>query len=134
MNLQLISNSKKRSLVVRSVIIVAYILLAIIMFVSGRSHTVLIDNHAAEDGSYKAIKGMTVSVNNSKPSEFMKGDRDKFVIKGQTLKVKVQSFDGKIDTVYTFKIPLKTDSVLISIPKLAAGMDESQAMEEFQLN
>ena len=134
MNFQLISDSKKRSLVMRSVIIVVYILLAVIMFVTGRSHTVLIDNHGAEDGSYKAIKSMTVTVNNNKPSEFMKGDRDKFVIKGQKLKVKVQSFDGKIDTVYTFKIPLKTDSVLISIPKLAAGMNETQAMEEFQMN
>ena len=123
---------KKRSFIIKSVVIVVYVLLAICMFVTGRSHTVLIDNKAAEDGSYKAIKSMTVTVNHNAPSEFMKGDRDKFTVKGQTVKLKVQSFDGMIDEVYTLKIPMKQDTVLISVPKLTAGIEG--AMEPFSLN
>ncbi len=125
-------NKAKLSIIVRSFVVVVYLLLAVCMFVTGRSHTVLIDNHAAEDGSYKAIKNMTVTVNHNPPSEFMKGDRDKFTVKGQKLVVKVQSFDGSIDEVYTLKIPLGEDSVIVSVPRLAAGLDG--AMEHFDLN
>ena len=122
----------KIRLIVRSVVAAVYLLLTVCMFITGRSHTVLIDNHAAEDGSYKAIKSMTVTVNHNPPSEFMKGDRDKFTVKGQKLSIRVQSFDGSIDEVYTMKIPLKEDSVLVSVPKLAAGLDG--AMEHFDMN
>ncbi len=125
-------SASRLSLLVRSIVAVVYVLLAVCMFVTGRSHTVLIDNHAAEDGSYKAIKSMTVTVNRNPPSEFMKGDRDKFTVKGQKLVIKVESFDGSADGVYTLKIPLAEDSVIVSVPRLAAGMDG--AMEHFDLN
>ncbi|MCR5290614.1 MAG: hypothetical protein K6E51_11530 [Treponema sp.] len=124
--------TNKRGVIVRSVLIVVYVLLAIVMFTTGRSHTVLIDNKKAEDGSYNAINGMTVKLNNQKPSEFMKGDRDKFTVKGQTLKIHVESFDGMIEKTWTVKIPMKQDAVLISIPKLANDIDG--AMEPFDLN
>ena len=108
---------KKIRIIVRSAVAVVYLLLAVCMFITGRSHTVLIDNHA---------------VNHNPPSEFMKGDRDKFTVKGQKLVIKVQSFDGSIDEVYTLKIPLAEDSVIVSVPRLAAGLDG--AMEHFDLN
>ena len=125
-------DKKRIRIIVRSAVAVVYVLLAVCMFVTGRSHTVLIDNHAAEDGSYKAIKSMTVTVNQNPPSEFMKGGRDKFTVKGQKLVIKVQSFDGSIDEVYTLRIPLAEDSVIVSVPRLAAGLDG--AMEHFDLN
>ena len=106
--------------------------LAVCMFITGRSHTLLIDNNGAEDGSYKAIKSMSVTINHLEPSEFMKGDRDKFTIKGQTVKIHVESFDGMLDETYTLKVPMKEDSVLISIPKLAAGIED--AMIPFDLD
>ena len=124
--------TKKRTIIVRSVIGVIYVLLLVLMFVTGRSHTVLIDNRAAEDGSFDAIKAMTVTVGHNAPSDFMKGDRDKFTVKGQKLKIKVESFDGKIDETYTLHIPLKEDTVIVSIPRLAKGIDG--AMEKFELN
>lgn len=122
----------KRPLIVKISLAVVYVTLAVLMFITGRSHTVLIDNRGAEDGSYSAIKSMTVTVNNNAPSEFMKGDRDKFTIKGQTLKIKVESFDGKINDEYKLSLPLKQDSVLVSIPKLVAGHED--AMVPFELN
>ena len=120
------------SFIIRAAVVAVYLLLAVCMFMTGRQHTVLVDNRAAEDGSYKAIKGMTVTVNGGSPSEFMKGDRDKYTVKGQKLVIKVQSFDGSLDAVYMLKIPLTEDSVLVSVPRLAAGMDG--AMEHFDLN
>ena len=125
-------HTKKRAIIVRSIIGVVYVALAVCMFITGRSHTVLVDNRGAEDGSYSAIKSMTVTVNHNKPSEFMKGDRDKFTVKGQTLKLKVESFDGRINETYTMHIPLKEDNVIVSVPKLVAGMDN--ALEHFEMN
>lgn len=125
------ATSKKKTIIVRSILVAVYILLAVIMFVTGRTHTVLIDNKNAEDGSYKAINGMVVTINNLKPSEFMKGDRDKFTVKGQTVKIKVESFDGKVDDTYSLKIPLVQDAVLISVPKLVNNIESP--MENFSL-
>lgn len=119
--------SRRRTYTIRAVVAVVYVVLAVLMFVTGRSHTVLIDNRAAEDGSYKAINGMALSVNHGKSADYMKGDRDLVTVKGQTVRLKVQSFDGKIDDVYTLKIPLKEDSVIISVPKLAYGIDGAMA-------
>ena len=113
----------KKIIIVRSVLVVVYVLLAVVMFVTGRSHTVLIDNKAAEDGSFKAINGMEVTINKLPSSEFMKGDRDKFVVKGQNVKIKVVSFDGQIEDTYKIKIPLAQDAVLISVPKLVNGLE-----------
>ena len=121
----------KKIIIVRSVIVVVYILLAVVMFVTGRGHTVLIDNKAAEDGSFKAINGMEVTVNKLPSSEFMKGDRDKFAVKGQTVKIKVVSFDGQVEETYKIKIPLGQDAVLVSIPKLVNGLEG--AVEPFQI-
>lgn len=115
--------SNKKTLIARTAIVIVYILLAVLMFVSGRSHTVLIDNKNAPDGTYKAINGMEITINNLPTSEFMRGDRDKFAVKGQSVKIHVASFDGQIDSVYTVKIPLAEDAVLISIPKLVNGIE-----------
>ena len=121
----------KKIIIVRSVLVVVYVLLAVVMFVTGRSHTVLIDNKAAEDGSFKAINGMEVTINRLPSSEFMKGDRDKFVVKGQNVKIKVVSFDGQIEDTYKIKIPLAQDAVLISVPKLVNGLEG--AVEPFKI-
>ena len=123
--------SRKKTLIIRAALIAGYVLLGIVMFVTGRSHTVLIDNKNAEDASYKAINGMEVSINRLPPSEFMKGDRDKFIIKGQRLKIRVASFDGQVDEVFNLKIPLTQDAVLVSVPKLVNKI--SGAVEPFSV-
>lgn len=123
--------SKKKTLIVRSAIVVVYIFVTITMFVTGRSHTVLIDNKTTEDGSFKAINGMEITINNLPTSEFLKGDRDKFSVKGQHAKIHVESFDGQIDGDFIVKIPLKQDAVLVSIPKLVNKAEG--AVEPFSL-
>ncbi|MBQ9239275.1 MAG: hypothetical protein IJ191_08205 [Treponema sp.] len=72
----------KNRIVIYGVFVAIYIVLTSIMFMTGRTHTVLIDNHAADDGSYRAINGMTVTLDRQTASEFFRGDRDKFSIKG----------------------------------------------------
>ena len=121
----------KPKIIIRTGIIAAYIMLAIIMFTTGRTHTVLIDNHAADDGSYRAINGMTVTLNRHASSEFFRGDRDTFSVKGQRIRIRVQSFDGSINYNGIIKIPILQDAVLISIPRLVAHVEN--AVEPFEL-
>ncbi|MBP3709725.1 MAG: hypothetical protein J6I73_04905 [Treponema sp.] len=120
-----------KNYIIRVGIIAVYVALAFVMFITGRTHTVLIDNHAAENGLYRAINGMTVTLNRLAPSEFFRDDRDMFTIKGQRIKIHVQSFDGSVNYNGTVRIPLSKDAVLISIPRLINGAEN--ALEPFEL-
>ena len=120
----------KRHIIVKIALIVVYLVLFVTMFCTGRSHTALIDNKGAEDGSYEAVASMKVSVDGSKPLEFFKNDRDLFPVKGQTATIKIEFKDGTPAKTFKVKIPFKSDAVLISIPKLIAGLD---AVEHFEL-
>jgi len=115
------SSLKTRRLVVRGGLLVVYALLIAVSFVLGRGHTVLLDNKDSEDGSVKAIESFTVSVNGQEPMEFMSGDRDMTKVRSQwhTLVVDV---NGQ-KTEKKFKVPIGEDMVLLSIPKLLAGVE-----------
>ena len=122
----------KQPVIARSIIVVLYVALTAVMFVTGRTHTVLIDNHGAEDGSYAAIREMEISVNGQKPVEFFRNDRDMFSVQGQTLRISVDRLDGSAAETYRLSIPLAQDMVLVSIPKLTEGIEP--ALEPFNGN
>lgn len=123
---------KQKTLIGRSLLVVVYLGLLVFVFLTGRTHTFLVDNKNAEDGSFKAFRGMEVTVGKQNPVEFMKGDRDKFTVKGQTVSLHVEFFDGSDPVDAKIKIPLKEDTVLLSIPKLVAGIEP--ALEPFDSN
>ena len=85
--------SKKGQRLVKIGLVIFYLLLMALMFLLGRSHTVLIDNKSDPNGAYKAIDGCTISFNGEKPIEMFKGDRDKIMLRGQTHRVKVIFFN-----------------------------------------
>jgi len=120
-----------RTLALRAGLIVLYIALLAVFFVNGRTHTVLIDNKADPEGAWQAIRGMTVEVNGGEPVEYMKGDRDKVSVKGQKMKVRVEFFDGRDPAEYALKVPFMEDTLLLSIPKLTAGLEKP--LEPFNL-
>lgn len=122
---------KNRAIIARTAIIVLYLALGVFVFVTGRTHTVLVDNKNAPDGSYKAYKGMEVTVGKNPKSEFMKGDRDKFTVKGQKAKIHVEFYDGTEDVTFTVRIPFAEDCVLVSIPAYTAGAEDY--MQPFSL-
>ena len=120
-----------KKIVARSVLAVLYITLAIVMFLTGRTHTILIDNKGDEDGTYKAVKGMEVSVDKGEAVEFYKGDRDKFTVKSQMHTIHIEFFDGSDPIDLKVKIPVTQDYVLLSIPKYLAGIEPY--MENFDI-
>jgi hypothetical protein len=125
-------NKVHKGVVIKGIICVCYLVLAILMFVTGRTHTLLMDNKGNQDGSYSAINGMKVVIDDTVSEELLKNDRVKVTVKGQKVKLLVQSFDGSIHQEFSLSIPLSQDTVLVSIPKLIAGIEP--AMEPFETN
>ena len=73
----------KRRWIIRSALVVVYIALAVILFVTGKGHTILVDNKDDPEGVYSALRGASVSIDRQKPMEFFPRDRDKFVVNGR---------------------------------------------------
>lgn len=122
--------SKKGQRLVKIGLVIFYLLLMALMFLLGRSHTVLIDNKSDPNGAYKAIDECTISFNGEKPIEMFKGDRDKIMLRGQTHRVKVSFFNGQEEITGTITIPLFEDAVMVSIPAFVKG---ENAVSHFEL-
>ena len=103
---------------------VVYVLLVWITFVFGKGHTILVDNKASTDGSVAAIDGIMVSIDGLEPLELYKGDRGLAVVKGQRHRMTVESISGGNKIEKRFRVPMDTDMLLLSVPKLAAGQDD----------
>ena len=120
-----------KKILARSILGLLYILLAIVMFLTGRTHTILIDNKGDPNGLYKAVNGMEVSVDKGEAVEFYRGDRDKFTVKAQRHTINIEFFDGSEPVTFKVKVPVSQDYVLLSIPKYLAGIEPY--MEEFDI-
>lgn len=118
-----VADAKKRRRLVRGGLLVVYVLLMVLMIFTGRRHTVLIDNKDAPDGSYSAINGMEVSIDRLESSEYYPGDRDKANIQGQKHTITVTTFDDNKTIQKSFTLPLWSNMMLISVPKLVAGIE-----------
>lgn len=121
--------TKKGRRLVKIGLIIAYLCIMALMFLLGRSHTVLIDNNNIP-GGVSAVDGCTISFGGDKPIEMFKGDRDKIMLRGQTHRVTVSFFDGREDVTGTISIPLFEDAVLVSIPAFISG---GNAVSRFEL-
>ncbi|MCE1195032.1 hypothetical protein LWX53_00840 [bacterium] len=113
--------SRKR-LIVRSALIAVYVALLVLMLLLGKRHTILIDNKEAEDGSYAAIDGMSVQIDSLASAEYYPGDRDKALVTGQRHKIKVEIFSESKVVEQSFSVPFGQDMVILSVPKLVAGI------------
>ena len=120
-----------KKILARSILGLLYIVLAIVMFLTGRTHTILIDNKGDPNGLYKAVNGMEVSVDKGEAVEFYRGDRDKFTVKAQRHTINIEFFDGTEPVTFKVKVPVSQDYVLLSIPKYLAGIEPY--MEEFDI-
>ena len=114
---------RSRRRLVRSILVAVYLGLMGFVFVFGKGHTILVDNKDIEGTDLVGFEDVTVGVDTLEPVELLPGDRDMFKIKGQRHKVilEILGQEGKI--VKTIKLPLKSDMVLLSLPKLAAGVE-----------
>lgn len=126
-----IQNIPKKTLLLRLFLLILYAALLLVLFINGRSHTVLIDNKADPNGEWQAVRSMSVSINGGEPSEYQRGDRDQVRVKGQKMQISIEFFDGSEALSKTIKLPFMEDTLLLSIPKLIAT--RSDALEPFNM-
>lgn len=112
-----------RRTVVRIVLVALYVALIAFVFVGGKGHTLLVDNKNVPEANLKAFDLVKITVDNLKPAEETKGDRDMFKISGQRHKIVIEVPGDPKKIVKYITVPMGTEIVLISLPKLAAGVE-----------
>jgi hypothetical protein len=110
---------KRRRSLVRGGLIIAYVLLMALVFVLGKSHTIIIDNKDSVDKSAAAIDGILVSVDGQEPLELYAGDRDIVKVKGQRHKLSIEPVAGGEKTETSLSVPMDEDMLILSVPKFA---------------
>ncbi len=123
MSVQMDPVIKKRRFLVRAALIAVYVCLIATVFLTGKGHTILIDDKDIEGGSIAAIDGVLVSVDGQEELELYSGDRDKASVSGQRHRVTVKSLDGAILANKTFSVPIGVEMLLLSVPKVVAGVE-----------
>jgi hypothetical protein len=112
-----------RRWIVRSVLVIVYIGIMVLAYVGGKGHTILIDNKNTQDGSLTAFDLVTVQVDNQESSDYTKGDRDMAKVQGQRHRISVKVEGQENTIVKEITLPIKTDMIVVNIPKLVAGQD-----------
>jgi hypothetical protein len=113
----------------RVLLALVWIGLGAVLFISSRGHTLLVDNRNLQDLNIPAPDLITVSIDGGPPLEFLRGDRDRLVLGGIKHRIRVEFSDGSPPFEGSFRLPLREDMYLLSIPKLIRGIEP--ALEVF---
>ena len=104
--------------------------LSALLFYFGREHQIFLDNKTieAEDGNFRALEFVRVSINGASPVELMPRDRDLAKVVGPSFTFKVEvmdKFGDEIEKVVERKLRLGfTKNVMLSMPLLASDRDD----------
>ncbi len=119
-----------RRLFIRLALVSVYVCLLLLTFVLGKGHSLIIDNRDLADGSLSADRnGSMVSIDGREATEIYPGDRIMELVKGQSHTVVIEDFSGQERVERRIRLPLGQDMLLVSIPKLVAGVEP--AVEPF---
>jgi hypothetical protein len=113
----------QRRLVIRVSLAALWILLGTILFIFFRGHTLLVDNRNIQDLNIRAPDLIKVSVNGSLPLEFLRGDRDIYRLSGSNHRIRIEVSGGASPFEGVFRLPLKDDMYLLSVPKMIRGIE-----------
>ncbi len=127
----------KRQFLFRAAAIVLIIILAAVMFVVGRGHTIYFDNKSAsyEGKDYASFYKVTVIKDKEKVAKLSDDERGMADLVGQTLSITLEITDEKGSEPHSHRVnmpvPYNTDGIVINIPELMAGLPAEAYMSEF---
>ena len=127
----------KRQLIFRAAAIAVILVIAVIMFIIGRGHTIYFDNVSAdyEGKSYDAYYKVTVIKDGEKVAKLAEDERGMTDLMGQTLSMTLEITDEKGQEPHSHKvsmpIPYGIDGIVINVPELMAGLPSHAYMSEF---
>ena len=113
------------------------LLIAALMFIIGRGHTVYIDNKTLEYNgeSYSALQKVEVWVNGERLSKLSKRDRTMTTTIGNSFEMKlintVNKGDEPTEVTVKLSLPYGWDGILVNIPGYLANLPQEAWMTEF---
>ena len=117
--------------------LVLILVIAALMFVIGRGHTVYLDNKTIEYNgqTYNADYQITIMKDGQKLTDLRKTERGMSVNIGQNMKLTLrikQTIDGNEETKdVRIKLPYSMDNIIINLPAYLAGLPEEAYLTEF---
>jgi hypothetical protein len=127
----------KKKWIVRICTLAVILIIAGVMFVIGRGHTVYFDNKTAEyNGTeYAAFQRVNVFVNGEKVAKLSKRDRGMATWIGQNFKMELEITENKGDEPKTLPVsitlPYGLDGIIVNLPELVAGLPQDVWQSEF---
>ena len=127
----------KSRLLIRILAVAALLGIAAWMFVIGRGHTIYFDNKDLTSGgeTYKAFYKVEVLVNGETVAKLSSGDRGMVKTVGQDFKMELhitpKKKGKKVGSKVSLPVPYNMDGIILNIPALLNGAEESVYMEEF---
>lgn len=129
--------NKRRVLLYRLGTVLVLLVIAAVMFVIGRGHTVYFDNKTFEyEGqSYPAAYRAVVKDGEKQLAKLGKGDRGMATWIGQdfrmTLEITGEKGGEMLSSPLELRLPYHLDGIVINLPAFLAGLPQDQYLSEF---
>ena len=129
--------NKKRTLIIRIVVVALLVALGYTMTIIGRGHTVYLDAKKIEvNGTeYKPAYKTEVYVNGERVAKLYDKERGMSTCIGNkftmTLKITQEKGGDETEATYTISLPQSMDGIIINLPAYLAGLPEDVYMSEF---
>lgn len=114
---------RRRRFAVRAGLVALYFVVGAWVMLSGREHTLLLDNKALADGSAPAFRRVKVYVDGRDPIELYARDRDMIKVRGQRHRIRIETNEAAARTEASFTLAFGDDMFLLSVPAMAKGDD-----------
>lgn len=109
--------------------------ISVLCFIFGRGHNVYFDNKSLEGTNYESYAYIDLIYKGEKITSLGKAERANIALTGQKLTVEVKYQKKKSskeeNAVLYFNLPYNLDGIVINLPALLDGADESIYMSEF---
>ena len=127
----------KKKWIARIGTVAVLLIIAAVMLVIGRGHTVYFDNKTAEyNGTeYPAFQRVNVTVNGERVAKLSKRDRGMATWIGQNFKMELEVTANKGDDPkvipVSIRLPYGLDGIVVNLPELVAGLPQEVWQSEF---
>ena len=127
----------KKKWIARIGTVAVLLIIAAVMLVIGRGHTVYFDNKTAEyNGTeYPAFQRVNVTVNGERVAKLSKRDRGMATWIGQNFKMELEVTANKGDEPkiipVSIRLPYGLDGIVVNLPELVAGLPQEAWQSEF---
>ena len=122
-----------KSMLYKILTVVAILILAAVMMIIGRGHTIYLDNKAMD--SYSAYYRTDIDVKNNEVQKLSARERGSATFMGQSVKITVTYMETKNSQKQTetfkIKVPYGWDGIIINLPALIHGEPKSAYMTQF---